>query len=187
MRLFVALDLEPSILSSLQALMNELKSTGADVRWVRPEGMHLTLKFIGEVAEEMPPRIEEALRRVTSAEPARLSFRGLGYFPNPRRPSVFWVGVDASENLPPVAAEIEAALEPLGIRREKRDYRPHLTLGRFKGSQGLSRLQEKIRSLPTTEFGEQEARAFFLYQSRLSPRGAQYTKLAEFPLGRVEG
>jgi 2'-5' RNA ligase len=57
MRLFVALDLEPSILSSLQALMNELKSTGAEVRWVRPEGMHLTLKFIGEVAEEMRPRI----------------------------------------------------------------------------------------------------------------------------------
>jgi 2'-5' RNA ligase len=129
----------------------------------------------------MRPRIEEALRPVTSAEPARLNFRGLGFFPNPRRPRVFWAGVEASGNLAPLAAEIEAALESLGIRREKRDYRPHLTLGRFKGSKGLSRLQEKIRSLPTTEFGEQEAQAFFLYRSRLSPQGAQYTKLAEFP------
>lgn len=187
MRLFVALDLEPSILSSLQELMNQLKSTGADVRWVRPEAMHLTLKFIGEVAEEMRPRIEAALQQVPSAEPARLNFRGLGYFPNPRQPHVFWVGVEASANLAPLAAEIEAALEPLGIRREMRDYKPHLTLGRFKGPKGLSRLQEKIRSLPTTEFGEQQAQAFFLYQSRLSPKRAQYTKLAEFPLGRVEG
>lgn len=187
MRLFVALDLEAGILSSLQALMSELKSTRADIRWVRPEGMHLTLKFIGEVKEEMRPRIEKALRQVASAEPVRLNFRGLGFFPNPRRPRVLWVGVEASENLAPLAVEIEAALEPLGIRPEKRDFKPHLTLGRFKGSKGLSRLQEKIRSLPATEFGQQEARAFFLYQSRLSPQGAQYTRLAEFPLGRGGG
>jgi 2'-5' RNA ligase len=184
MRLFVALDLDPSILSSLQELTGELKEAGGDVRWVRPEGMHLTLKFIGEVADDMHPRIEEALRPLGSPKPVRLNFRRLGYFPSPGRPRVFWVGVEASENLAPLAAEVEAALEPLGIKREKRDYKPHLTLGRFKSQKGLARLQERIAALPSTEFGEQETQAFFLYQSRLSPQGAQYTKLAEFPFVR---
>jgi len=181
MRLFVALDLDPGILSRLQKLMHELQATGADVRWVRADGMHLTLKFIGEVAEDLRPRIEQELGKIASPEPVRLSFKDLGYFPHPRQPRVFWVGIEASENLARLAAEMEAALAPLGLKPEKREYKPHLTLGRFRSQKGLARLQEKIASLPFAEFGRQEVSTFFLYQSRLSPQGAQYTKLAEFP------
>lgn len=184
MRLFVALDVDPGILSRLQTLMNELRTTAADLRWMRAEGMHLTLKFIGEVADGWRPRIEQALGQITNPQPVCLHFKGLGYFPSPNRPRVFWVGVEASENLAPMAAEIEAALAPLGIKPEKRKYKPHLTLGRFRSQKGLARLQEKIASLPSTEFGRQEVSTFLLYQSRLSPQGAQYTKLAEFPFVR---
>jgi 2'-5' RNA ligase len=187
MRLFVALDLAEDVHSNLLNLVRELRPTGADLRWVRPEGLHLTLKFIGEVPEEKRGPIEEALRAVSSPEPVELHFSGLGYFPNPRRPRVFWVGIEASANLAPLAAAVEAALAPLGIKPEKRAFVPHLTLGRFKTSNGLPRLQEKIAALPATEFGRQQTHVFHLYQSRLSPQGAQYTKLAEFPFVRPDG
>lgn len=187
MRLFVALDLAQDVHNNLLTLVRELRSAGADLRWVRPDGLHLTMKFIGEVPEAKRAPIEEALRGVASPEPVELHFRGLGYFPNPRRPRVFWVGIEASPNLAPLAAAVEAALEPLGIASEKRAYVPHLTLGRFKSPKGLSGLQEKIAALPATEFGRQQADAFYLYQSRLSPQGAQYTKLAEFPFVRPYG
>jgi 2'-5' RNA ligase len=146
--------------------------------------MHLTLKFIGEAPDEKLSSIQEALKEVSSPKPVRADFRGLGYFPNQSRPRVVWVGVEASDNLVPLAAEVENSLAPLGIRREKRPYVPHLTLGRFKGSKGLERLQKMIAALPSTEFGGLQTQSFFLYQSRLSPQGAQYTRLAEFPFVR---
>ncbi|MFQ5723639.1 MAG: RNA 2',3'-cyclic phosphodiesterase [Terriglobia bacterium] len=184
MRLFVALDLPPPLREALQELVRQLQRAAADVRWVRPEGMHLTLKFIGEVPEEKLPLIQEALGEVASPAPAELDFRSLGYFPNERRPRVLWVGVQASNNLAPLAAQIEAALEPLGIPRERRAYAPHLTLGRFKSPKRLARLQEEVGRLREKEFGRVRVEEFALYQSRLSPGGAQYTRLQAFPFVR---
>lgn len=180
MRLFVALELTPEVRQALCALVERLQRAEADLRWVRPEGLHLTLKFIGEAPEGKLPSIKEALRRVRSSAPVALDFRGLGYFPDERRPRVFWVGVQASDNLPELAAQVEAALAPLGIPPEKRAYLPHLTLGRFRSAQRLTRLQEEVARLPTTEFGQVETSEFALYQSRLSPGGAAYTCLERF-------
>ncbi len=180
MRLFVALELTPAIHEALRALVGKLERTGADLRWVRPEGMHLTLKFIGEVASEKLAPIKAALARASSPAAVQLSFRGLGYFPNERRPRVFWVGIEASENLAPLAAEMEKALAPLGIPAEKRAYVPHLTLGRFKSDARLAELQKEIAGLSSTDFGCFGARSFALFQSRLSPKGAEYTRLEEF-------
>ena len=184
MRLFVALELTDEVHTALRELGARLEPAGADLRWVRREGMHLTLKFIGEVPEAKLPLIQEDLARVRSAAPVEMKFRGLGYFPHERRPRVVWVGVEASANLPELAAEVEAALEPLGIARENRPYAPHLTLGRFKTLNGLARLQEEIARLPSTEFGRVETAEFVLFQSRLSPRGAEYTRLRTFPFAR---
>ena len=146
--------------------------------------MHLTLKFIGEVSDEKLPPIKEALRGVASAAPVELSFQGVGYFPNERRPRVFWVGMHASDNLAPLAAQVESVLEPLGIKPEKRAYVPHLTLGRFKSTNGLPRLQAEVAALPSTTFGHWQASEFFLYQSKLSPRGAEYAKLERYAFVR---
>lgn len=181
MRLFVALELTEAVRAALLELVGRLEPAGADLRWVRPAGMHLTLKFIGEAPEAKLAPIQEALARVRSAAPVAMEFRGLGYFPDARRPRVFWVGVEASDNLPALAAEVEAGLEPLGIPREQRAFAPHLTLGRFKSSNRLERLQAEIARLPSTEFGRVETREFALFQSRLSPRGAEYTCLQTFP------
>lgn len=184
MRLFVALDLPHPVREALQELVRQLQRASADVRWVRREGMHLTLKFIGEVPEEKLPLIQEALGEVASPAVVELEFRSLGYFPNERRPRVLWVGVQASDNLAPLAAQIEAALEPLGIPRERRAYAPHLTLGRFKSPKRLPRLLEEVGRRREKEFGRARVEEFVLYQSRLSPHGAQHTRLQAFPFVR---
>ncbi len=184
MRLFVALELSDAVRAAVRDLIARLQRARADIRWVRPEGMHLTLKFIGEVPEEKLALIRQALASVASPQPVALEFGGLGFFPHERRPRVLWVGIQASENLSPLAAEIEAALEPLGIERENRDYVPHLTLGRFKSSKGTDKLHEEIAALPSTHFGRIETGEFFLFQSKLSPAGAHYTKLVAFPFVR---
>lgn len=184
MRLFVALELSDAVQAALRELVGRLQRSSADVRWVRPEGMHLTLKFIGEAPEERLAPIQAALAGLSSPRPVEMEFRSLGYFPNERRPRVFWVGVRASDNLADLAAQVEAALEPLGIAREKRVYIPHLTLGRFRSAGRLARLQEEISRLPSTEFGRVEARELVLFQSRMSPHGAAYTPLARLPFVR---
>src|SRR3990167_1334580 len=105
MRLFVALELTEGVRAALRELVARLEPAGADLRWVRPQGMHLTLKFIGETPEAKLPLLREALARVRSPKPVEMEFHGLGYFPNERRPRVFWVGIEASDNLPALASE----------------------------------------------------------------------------------
>lgn len=184
MRLFVALELTPDVHAAVCGVVERLQRAKADVRWVRPEGMHLTLKFIGEIPPEKLDPIRQALAGVTSEAPVELAFGGLGYFPNPRRPRVLWIGVEASANLSPLAAQLDAALVSLGIEAEKRAYVPHLTLGRFRSEKGLGELQREIERLPTKEFGRFEARALALFQSKLSPHGAEYTRLDNFTFAR---
>ncbi len=184
MRLFVALELSDALRAAVRELLDRLQRAHAEVHWVRPEGMHLTLKFIGEVPEDKLASIRQALSSVQSAKLVTMEFRGLGYFPNERRPRVLWVGIEASENLAALAAQMEAALEPLGIARENRPFVPHLTLGRFKSSVRLEPLQKEIAALPSTELGRVETREFFLFQSKLSPKGAEYTKLERFDFVR---
>ncbi|MFQ5777362.1 MAG: RNA 2',3'-cyclic phosphodiesterase [Terriglobia bacterium] len=180
MRLFVALDLPPAVREVLRDLIARLQRSSADVRWMRAEGIHLTLKFIGETPPEQLGRVQEALRAVRSPQAVELEFRGLGFFPHERRPRVFWMGVRASDNLFELAGQVEAALEPLGIAREQRSYTPHLTLGRFKSPARLARLQDEIAHLNDTEFGRARTREFALYQSKLLPGGAHYTQLERF-------
>lgn len=187
MRLFVALDLNDAVRQALSTLVADLKKTAPSLRWVQPDNLHLTLKFIGNVSETKNTPIQEALGVVRTREPVEMHFEGLGFFPNPRSPRVFWVGVRGNEALAQVAREVESCLEPLGIAREQRAYVPHLTLARFRVGpsrkpdlRDLRGLQEKIQSLPATDFGEVRCEQFFLYESRLSPAGARYTKLRSF-------
>lgn len=184
MRLFVAFDLSAEVRQALRELVSQLQRASAEARWVRAEGLHLTLKFLGELPEEKLPALKEALARVSSPRAVEMEFRGVGYFPHARRPRVIWVGVRASENLPDLAAQVETAVEPFGVAREPRAYVPHLTLGRFKGAKRLPRLLDQVSRLPSTEFGHVRTTEFTLYQSRLSPAGAQYTRLESFAFVR---
>jgi 2'-5' RNA ligase len=139
--------------------------------------MHLTLKFIGEVSPEKVARIQDELRGVRSTA-VEMNFRNTGFFPNARHPRVFWAGIEASPNLAGMAAEIEQRIETLGISRESRSFRPHLTLARFQSEDGLPALHEALAQLGALEFGATRTEEFHLYQSTLKRGGAEYTRLA---------
>src|SRR5207245_6930063 len=132
MRLFVALEIPSDVRENLAALLKALRAVSPQTRWVRPENLHLTLKFMGEVPETKLAAIRSALAGVRSDQPTTVDFRGLGFFPNEKRPRVFWAGIEASSNLKTLAADIEGAMEKCGIAREKRDFSPHLTLARLE-------------------------------------------------------
>lgn len=180
MRLFVALDFPDSIRQSLRELIARLKPEFPNAKWVRPEAMHVTLKFIGEVEAGKLEPIGAALSSVHCEQPIDLRFRGLGFFPNERRPRVLWCGLEASTDLAALAASIEQALVPLGIAAESRDFVPHLTLARFD-REGCSRHQvEKlvraVEQLKSYDAGETRQTEFYLIESILKPSGAEYKR-----------
>ena len=182
MRIFVALDIPEEVRAALGALVARLRPVSRAVRWTRIEGVHLTLKFIGEVQQEKVEAIEASLAKIRFPHPIEIKFRGVGFFPNERRPSVFWAGVKVGEELSALASAVETSLQPLGIAREQRAFSPHLTLARFKSidGSGLNHLREAITAVGTLEFGAGIAKDFHLYQSILKPGGAEYTRLATF-------
>jgi 2'-5' RNA ligase len=190
-RLFVALEIPAAVRDGFAALIQELRAADSSfsknrARWVRPENLHVTLKFIGHVDTGKLDGIRAALAEIHSGSPVELRFRRLGFFPNGKRPRVFWAGIEASPNLAPLVSEIDARLKKLGIADETREFAPHLTLARFDPpgiSDGLSAIaQENV----AREFGTARAGDFHLFESKTKPTGAEYTRLASFPLSRAE-
>ena len=194
MRLFIALDIDDAIRERIARFAEGVEGFASNARWVKPESLHVTLKFIGEQPEPMVEQIKLALGNV-SATAAEIQFRGYGFFPTAKSARVFWVGMETGPQLATLATAVDAQMATLGIPREERAFSPHLTLARGPGGSGSPRwrkgdgpdstfqhLQEKLAALPAPEFGTMTAREFFLYQSQLSPKGSQYTKLARFVL-----
>jgi 2'-5' RNA ligase len=180
MRLFVALDLSDSVKDRLTALVDSLRSS-ARIRWTRPSNLHLTTKFIGEWPEERLEELKTALETIESP-PITIAVRGLGWFPNPHHPRIFWAAVRAPESLPALARATDATCSLLGIAPETRPYSPHLTLARIEEKPDLGPLRRRIASLDTDEWGEFTASEFHLYLSQLQPGGSVYSKLASFPM-----
>ena len=177
MRLFVALAIPCAVRDNLATLINDLRITAPKARWVRPENIHVTLKFIGEVVPDKLESIRGALSNVRSERSVELNFRGLGYFPNPKRPSVLWAGIDASPNLPSLAADIDRSLEKLGFPREQRAFVPHLTIARFQPPRIHEKLQSAIAQSSGRDFGSLRTGEFHLVESKLKPSGPQYTTI----------
>ncbi len=192
MRLFVALDLEDAIRARIATFLDGIRGFAPEARWVRLASLHVTLKFIGEWDRDRLQELETALAAIHCAA-TQIAFRGYGFFPTQRSARVFWVGIDADPGLAALAGKVDQACAALGMAREERAFSPHLTLARGNsGAPGrrkddrpnrrFERLQEKLAVVPTPEFGRMTAREFFLYESKLSPAGSQYTKLKRFEL-----
>lgn len=195
MRLFVALEIPKQTRDALRAMIAPFAPICRGARWSRPEGMHLTLKFIGEVSSEKAESIRAELRAVGRFSPVEIAFRGAGFFPNARHPRVFWAGVEAGTTLAVLAAGIERRLEPLGIPRETREFRPHLTLARFKSEEGLPALHAALAKLEKEraaasglgmDFGRGTFEEFHLIESKLHPQGAAYATLETFRFAATE-
>lgn len=163
MRLFVAIDIPEETRVAIAELITRIKTPGP--KWVDPKNLHLTLKFIGEYADP-----QEVIKGLTEAHgsASEIALKGLGTFPR-----VLWIGVHA--DLAGLAAQVEQALEPLGIARETRPFSPHLTIARMKDGR-MPRFDEQ------PDFGSFRATEFVLYQSKLGPSGPTYVPLHRFPL-----
>ena len=181
MRLFVALDLPEAVRHALAELIANLKPKSQGARWVQPENLHITLKFIGHVGNEKLSPIQSALSSIHAAQPIELNFRGIGFFPNERSPRAFWCGVAGSPNLAELAADIDRALVPLGIEAETRPFTPHLTLARFKSDEGVREVVHAANDMKSNDFGAATETNFHLYESLLKSTGAQYNRVASFP------
>jgi 2'-5' RNA ligase len=197
-RVFVALDIDENIRERLQKFVAGVQGFSPDGRWVRPESLHVTLKFIGE----KPPAVVEEIKRALAGVVApafQVTYRGYGFFPTPTAPRVFWVGIQAGPELAGLASAIDEATARVGIPREDHTFSPHLTLARRGGglgaprwhkgdspNQNFRRLNEKLTAIPVPEFGTMTAREYFLYESRLSRDGSRYTKLERFGLRESE-
>jgi RNA 2',3'-cyclic 3'-phosphodiesterase len=180
MRLFVALDIPEETRSAIRELISRLQPLARGAKWVRPEGIHITLKFIGWTEDENLAPIKEHLSRVRQRSPIPVALRNFRFFPNERRPRVFFVGIAAGPELARLAADIESQLAPLKILKEERDFTPHLTLARFKTSEGAAQMQKMLPAMPAQDFGAMNATEFHLYQSVLKSNGAIYTQLASY-------
>ncbi|MGH7411871.1 MAG: RNA 2',3'-cyclic phosphodiesterase [Candidatus Methylomirabilis sp.] len=184
-RAFVAINLDPGLKESIAVVQERLKSARADVGWVKPENLHLTLKFLGQVPGAYLEAIAEAVESAAVGYGAfRLAFAGLGAFPQPRSARVIWIGVrEGAQGLAGLQARLEAELQPLGFPPETRPFAAHLTLGRVRGPGRREQLAAVLTSLPTEPLGEMVLDRIELMKSDLRPDGARYSALRSFPLG----
>jgi RNA 2',3'-cyclic 3'-phosphodiesterase len=192
MRAFIAIDLPQSVKQAIGSLQSKLRSAvpleankSADIRWTRPEGIHLTLKFLGDITDEQAKVVTAGLSSLPPFEAFRVDVKGYGFFPNSRRARVLWVGVDAASGLTELAAQVEAAAERAGFAREDRSFTPHLTLARFVTPKPRPVIGTKLQEMQDATLGAFDVSGYFLFESSLSPGAPSvYRRIASF--GRVD-
>lgn len=187
MRTFIAINLDQELKETLSQLIEELKRQDParkSVRWVNQQAMHLTLKFLGEIDENRVKQIETVLERVSDGSRTfTMKIIGTGYFPpDKKNPRVLWLGIEEEESLKTLQSRLEEEMENLGFPKEKREFHPHLTLGRVKIPSNLREIMLHLEKYGSQEFGEMEVRKITFFKSVLKPAGAEYSVLSEFEL-----
>ncbi len=179
MRCFIAISLPEELKAKISGIQEKLKAAGADVSWTRPEGMHLTLKFFGEIEDRRIPKIEKALdMAVDGISPFTLSVSGMGMFPDMRRPRVVWIGLkEDGGNLLRLNKCVEEELKKIGFPPEERRFTPHTTLGRIRSNRNIEKLLRLIDEEKGIDTGGFDVSEIHLIKSELKPAGAVYTEL----------
>lgn len=190
MRLFVALELPDQARAAAAGVIAELKAAGVDVKWVRPENLHLTLKFLGEAPDDAAPSLGDALESALAGLAApQLGLAGCGAFPRPSSPNVIWLGLAGETRaLAELAGAVEDALGPLGFPPEERPFTAHLTLGRVRRGRGSPQappapLARAIAGLAGWQGPAFAGGTVALMQSNLTPAGPIYRPLRRVTLG----
>src|SRR5262245_3813821 len=185
MRTFIAIEIPSEIKSALAALQTELRRAGADVSWTKPENMHLTLNFLGEVDEGRIVEIEKVCAdSAAEFQPFTLSLNDTGVFPNARQPRVLWAGLSGEvENVVEMHRRLDERLALIGFKREEKRFHPHLTIGRLKSNKKTRELLAitDAHRLPALSFVVTE---IVLMKSKLHPAGAEYTPMTKASLRR---
>ncbi len=186
MRTFIAIEISEEIRNTLAQIQSHLKYSGADVKWVEKDNIHLTLKFLGEISEEKKESVKSLLDSIASqTKPFEITIKDIGVFPKIEFPRVVWVGLDkGSSESKTLAEKIDEALSKIGFEKETRPFTSHLTIGRVKSPKNKEALKEKIQSYSpqTIDHRPQTIDSVILFQSTLTPKGSIYTKLHEAKL-----
>lgn len=188
MRLFIAVPLDREIKEYLGKTIGELAAAGGGVKWVNPENVHVTLRFLGETEETLIPKITALIDRVAASHsPVRLRLSHLGAFPNLRRPRVFWAGLQGPiDDLSKMARQLELGARKLRFKPEKKEFRAHLTLGRVRDDRllgAICRCCEEYQIEPMSMMLDR----IVLFKSTLTPKGPIYERLHQVPLSDVGG
>jgi 2'-5' RNA ligase len=187
MRLFIAIEISAEIKAELTKIVDKLKEAAAEVKWVRPEGMHLTLKFLGEVEEGRKGVVENILEKISTTKSFTVTFQGLGAFPNLNNPRVIWVGIEkGKEELKKINGELETQLETVGFPKEERGFEPHLTLGRVKSGHNKVTLARMVTAESHLALTPLKVEKISLIQSILKREGAEYRRIKEAYLKKGE-
>jgi len=185
LRTFIAIDLPDTLRSQIARVQQDLNSSGADVRWVETQNLHLTLKFIGSIEEGAQERISAALQQaVRPFSPFVFQLEGLGVFPRLANPRVVWLGVSEGRGmLEQIAAAVEKACVEVGLPAQDHPFTPHLTIGRIRSNKRLEGLIHFLQRSPMRHPFLVQARRILFFKSTLQAAGAVHTPLAELPLG----
>jgi len=183
MRTFIAIELSEDIKSALDQVESHLKYSGADVKWIAKENIHLTLKFLGEINDAKCEKIKSILDTIAkSTKPFYISIKDIGAFPKIDYPRVIWVGLDkGAVESTELAGKIDSELAKIGFEKETRPFSAHLTIGRVRSLKNKQALKEKITGyqLPSASSPRFSVGIVTLFQSKLTPSGSIYTKLHE--------
>jgi 2'-5' RNA ligase len=185
LRTFIAVETPPPLREAAGQLAALLQASGADVKWVEPENLHLTLKFLGDVAAERIPEVCKAVgRALEGQEPCEVEVRGAGAFPRPQRPRTLWLGIsEGHEPLRRIFTALERELAKRGFPKEHRPFEPHLTLGRVReGRRGLEELARLIEENRDYSAGRIHVTELVVFSSQLDRHGPTHTPLARLAL-----
>jgi 2'-5' RNA ligase len=182
-RCFIAIDVPVTVKKEIGAILEILEKHDADIKWVAPENIHLTLKFLGPTPDTLLPRITDTVSNILSSyKPFYIRIYTTGVFPSRKYPRVIWTGIDDSEVLRKLKNDIEQSLSLLSFAKEDKEFKPHLTIGRIRSQKGIINVLSELDNYKTKDFGTVHVQEIRLMKSELKPKGAEYTCLSAMAL-----
>ncbi len=184
-RAFVAIEINKEIKNKLSEFLTQLKKIDADVKWVACENIHLTLKFLGHIGENILPALNKIINDAASClSPFDINIENVGAFPSLKKPRVIFVcAQDKGNNLLKIYEKLDKGMEELGIKQDAKKYVGHITLGRIKSRKNIPALVNALNSGAGYFFGQEKVNYISLMQSKLTPKGPIYTRLKNFTIG----
>lgn len=180
-RTFISIDVNDEVLNSLKPIQDDLRDTGADLKLVRPQNIHMTLRFLGDVSKSRLEVIEEAIEGITDFEPFEINLEGLGVFPEPSYIRVVWAGVSkGSDELCEVKESLESNLSSHGFSEDDKDFTPHFTIARVKSGKAKDKLNSIVEETSDEFFGSVFVDSVELRKSELTSEGPVYSTISKF-------